>query len=147
MAQGYLHSVTFNGTEISFKSITYAERPTSINIAQRRASDGSVNQGFNMNQGDLRQLVWTCEELIDDDDNEGNLSLLGDFDAGDTFTDQQWEILYNGVVIYSGTGFYVADIDGRASIPGEGAFRITFESIDTGFQKFGEDLPDPDGTP
>lgn len=157
MAQGYLHSFTIapagqgtTATELSFKNITYDERPTTINIAQRLRPDGSVNPGFNEELGDLLQLNWTVEELLDsavvgaiagatNPANPGttNLSNLAAYAAGITYRTPFWQIFYNGVQIYSGTGFFIEDTSGRASIPGDATFRMSFKSLMSGFSRFG----------
>lgn len=139
MAQGVFYSLTIDGVELAFKTITYDERPTTINLAQRLLPDGSPNTGFNRNAGDLRQLFATCEELIDDDPDSGNLTDLANYDAGTTYDDSAYALAYGGVVIYSGIGLLVTEISGRGSIPGDGTFRISFESTGA-YQKFGEDL-------
>ncbi len=125
MPQGYKYTIELNGVSFNFKRLDVAEEAISINVASRYLPDGTVNEGFNSEEGDLSMLVFTIEELQDGDDNTDDFLA---FAAGTVYDDVTYEITYDDVSLYSGIGFYCRYAGTSGSIPGEASWRMVFSS-------------------
>jgi hypothetical protein len=125
MPQGYKYAISFDGQFANFKRLDVREEAISINVASRYLPDGTLNEGFNAEEGDLVMLVFTLEELQDGDDNT---DLFLTYLAGNVYDTVAYAISYDAVELYTGTGFYVREAGTSGSIPGEASFRFVFSS-------------------
>src|SRR5262245_34636133 len=116
MAQGWKFTLTLNGTPFNFKRTDVREEAISINVASRYLPDGTLNDGHNAEEGDLRMAIITAEGLQDADDNT---DMFFNYQAGVTYDSDTFVMEYDSYELYSGTGFYVRDAGTGGSIPGE----------------------------
>lgn len=125
MSQGYHYSLKISGsTEVDFKRLTARNVVSEIDKTSKcLRGTGTPNEGYKETNGDVGMIEFGCEGLM----VSTIVDMVGDYEAGNSYV-QNWSISYSGTTLYSGSAFYVIDVDLNGSIPGEGIGRFNFRS-------------------
>lgn len=130
-AAGFPFKFEIDGIQSSWANITFRDSNPGVEASARLLPNGDDNTGFSDREYDLSTATITLVEPAHaSDDARGDISTqVFGYIAGSRLPNSVWQIAYDEITIYSGTGIYISENAFEGSIPGAGKVTATIQAI------------------